>query len=128
MKSFIFALLMLISVTIFVTVNAHQTACHIDEMLAITEILPITKEAFENRSPETEMNVLKLTELWERNFPLISFTAGYENTNRCDEAIGSLFMYFQNGNGSDFTVALAEFRDSLKRLRILEGIHWQGIL
>ncbi|MBQ3489377.1 MAG: hypothetical protein IJA86_02175 [Clostridia bacterium] len=127
MKSFIFALLMLLSVTVFVTVNAKQTVSHIDEMLTLTEILPQNKKEFENKSPEAELTVLKLTELWERNFPMISFTSGYENTNRSDEAIGALSMYFENGNGSDFTVALADFRDSLARLRILEGLHWHGI-
>ena len=128
MKSFIFALLMLFSVTVFITFNAHQTVSHIDEMLALTEILPKNKKDFENSSEQTALTVDELTKLWEKCFPLISFTAGYENTNRCDEAIGALEIHFKNGDGEDFSVALSEFRDSLGRLRILEGFHWQGIL
>lgn len=127
MKSFIFAWIMLLSVTLFTTINAFQTLSHIDEMLLITEILPKNKEDFENQSDEISLSVYELSQLWEKYFPLISFTAGYENTNRCDEAIGMLEIHFNNGNGEDFSVALAEFRDSLARLKILEGLHWHGI-
>ncbi len=128
MKSFIFALLLLLSVTVFVVVNANQTVSRIDDMLALTEILPKNTEEFETISEEAALAVHELTELWDRCFPRISFTAGYENTNRCDEAIGTLAVHFKNGSGAEFTVAISEFRDSLARLRILEGVHWQGIL
>ena len=127
MKSFIFALLILFSVTIFIAFNAYQTVSHIDEMLALTEMLPKNKSDFETSSEQTLLAVNKLTSLWGNYFPLISFTAGYENTNRCDEAIGALAIHFKNGNGEDFSVALSEFRDALGRLRILEGFHWHGI-
>jgi hypothetical protein len=127
MKSFIFALLMLFSVTVFITFNAHQTISYIDEMLALTEILPKDKFDFENQSEQTLLAVNELTALWKKWFPLISFATGYENTNRCDEAIGALAIHFKNGNGEDFSVALSEFRDALDRLRILEGFHWQSI-
>ena len=127
MKSFIFALFTLFTIAAFVSFNAKQTVSRIDEMLALTEALPKSKADFENQAKENELTVGELTSLWERWFPLISFTAGYENTNRCDEAIGALAIHFENGNGEDFAVSLSEFCDSLSRLRILEGIHWHGI-
>lgn len=127
MKSFIFALLMLLSVCIFVTVNACKTTSRIDAMLSITEILPKNEEEFKNQTKKTETAVLELTRLWGKYFPLIAFTAGYENTNRCDEAIGALEIHFANSNGEDFSVSLSEFCDALSRLRMLEGFHWQGI-
>lgn len=127
MKSFIFALIMLLSVSVFITVNACKTTAHIDEMLALTECLPKTEEDFENQIKKYEAAVLELTQLWEKYFPSIAFTAGYENTNRCDEAIGALEIHFTNRNGEDFTVSLSEFCDALSRLRMLEGFHWQGI-
>ena len=102
MKSFIFALLMLFSVTVFITFNAHQNISYIDEMLALTEILPKDKFDFENQSEQTLLAVNELTALWKKWFPLISFATGYENTNRCDEAIGALAIHFKNGNGEDF--------------------------
>ena len=127
MKSFIFALLMLLSISIFVTFNALQTVSCIDDMLALTEALPKSAEEFETVSEEAERTMNELTQLWERCFPLISFTAGYANTNRCDEAVGALSIHLKNNNGTDFAVALSELQDSLARLRILEGFHWQGI-
>ena len=127
MKSFIFALLMLFSVTVFIIFNAYQTVSNIDEMLLLTDLLPRNEKDFENCAEETSLAVYELTKLWDRCFPLIAFSAGYENTNRCDEAIGALAIHFENKNGEDFSVALSEFRDSLSRLRILEGFHWQGI-
>ena len=128
MKSFIVALLMLLSVAVFIIFNASQTVSRIDDMLALTEVLPKDAREFDTMSEQAKLAVYELSELWERCFPMISFTAGYENTNRCDEAIGALAIHFKNGSGAEFTVALSEFRDSLTRLRILEGIHWQGIL
>lgn len=127
MKSFIFALLLLISSALFVTINAAQTVRKIDEMLAISDELPKTEEEFFIANG-AEDQVKALIDLWDREFPIIVCTAGYENTNRCDEAIGALAVHFQNQSGAEFSVALSEFRDSLSRLRILEGIHWQGIL
>ena len=127
MKSFIFALLLLISTALFVTINAAQTVRKIDEMLAISDELPKTEEEFFIANG-AENQVKALIDLWDREFPIIVCTAGYENTNRCDEAIGALAVHFQNQSGAEFSVALSEFRDSLSRLRILEGIHWQGIL
>ena len=127
MKSFIFALLLLISTALFVTINAAQTVRKIDEMLAISDELPKTEEEFFIANG-AEDQVKALIDLWDREFPIIVCTAGYENTNRCDEAIGALAVHFQNQSGAEFSVALSEFRDSLSRLRILEGIHWLGIL
>ena len=127
MKSFIFALLLLISTALFVTINAAQTVRKIDEMLAISDELPKTEEEFFIANG-AEDQVKALIDLWDREFPIIVCTAGYENTNRCDEAIGALAVHFQNQSGAEFSVALSEFRDSLSRLRILEGIHWHGIL
>ena len=128
MKSFIFALLMLLSIAIFVIFNSNQTTSHIDKMLTLAEKLPKTKKDFENQSENTEIIFRELTGLWKTYFPLISFTAGYENTDRCDEAMIALSVHFENGNGEDFSAAVSEFRDSLARLKILEGLHWQGIL
>jgi len=99
----------------------------IDAMLELTETLPQTEKDFEQLSPDTEETVRQLIGLWDREFPFIAFTAGYENTNRCDEAIGALSVHYQNGSVSDFTVALAVFCDALSRLRILEGFHLESI-
>ena len=126
MKSFIFALALLLSVTLFVTVNSAKTVNRIDTMLAIANGLPKAMEDFSDISG-IENNVTTLVKLWDKEFPSIVCTAGYENTNRCDEAIGALAVHFKNENIADFTVALSEFCDGLSRLRILEGIHWQGV-
>lgn len=126
MKSFIFALLLLLSVSLFVTVNAAQTVSRIDQMLAIADDLPKNEADFISANGTAD-KVNALISLWDKEFPSIVCTAGYENTNRCDEAIGALAVHFQNRNGADFSVALSEFCDSLSRLRILEGLHWQGI-
>ena len=126
MKSFIFALLLLLSVSLFVTVNAAKTVSRIDQMLAIADDLPKNEADFISANGTAE-KVNALISLWDKEVPSIVCTAGYENTNRCDEAIGALAVHFRNKNGADFSVALSEFCDGLSRLRILEGIHWQGI-
>lgn len=125
MKSFIVACILLLSVTLFVVFNAHTTVSAIDEMLALADTLPQTAADFEYG--EAEEKVLALTALWDQKFPCIAFTAGYENTNRCDEAIGALTIHFKNQNALDFAVSLSEFKDTLERLRILEGFHHEGI-
>ena len=127
MKSFLLAIILLLTVTLFVSINAGKTVSRIDEMLRIANALPKTEDAFLS-AEDIGNEVLILIELWDQDFPKIARTAGYANTNRCDQAIGALAIHFQNQSGAEFSVALSEFRDSLSRLRILEGLHWQGIL
>ncbi len=127
MKSFIVALILICSVTVFIIINAGQTVSAIDEMLALAESLPQNVDIFDTEYENIQETVYSLCLLWDKKFPYIAFTAGYENTNRCDEAIGSIRVHFENRNGTDFTVARAEFCDCLDRLRILEGFHLQGI-
>jgi hypothetical protein len=126
MKSFIFALLLLLAVSLFATVHSVRTVARIDNLLKLADTLPTSEEAITASSAVTE-NVTALIALWDREFPAIAFSVGYQNTDRCDEAIGALAVHFRNNNGADFTVALTEFRDSLCRLRILEGFHPEGI-
>lgn len=127
MKSFILAITLLLTVSIFTTVNACKTTSRIDEMLNLANTLPKTEEAF-LYAKDFDDDVLALISLWDQIFPSLVCTAGYANTNRCDEAIGALATHFQNRNGSDFTVALSAFCDGLSRLRILEGMSWESIL
>ena len=126
MKSFILAVFLLLTVSIFVTYNAGKTVAYIDEMLQLADALPKNQEAFINSGPIDD-TVIALITLWDQKFPVIVCTAGYANTNRCDEAIGALSIHFQNQSGADFAVALSEFCDGLSRLRILEGLNWEGI-
>jgi hypothetical protein len=126
MRSFIFAVFLLSAVTVFTAINAVQTVRRIDEMLALADTLPKNEEEFSS-AEDIDKNVLALIELWDREFPAIAFTAGYDNTNRCDEAIGALEVHFRNNNGADFSVALSEFCDGISRLRILEGFRLEGI-
>ena len=126
MKSFILAVFLLLGVSFFVILNAVKTVSAIDEMLYLANALPKTEEDFIN-SDAIDDRVLALIALWDQKFPSIACTAGYANTNRCDEAIGALSVHFQNQNGADFAVALSEFCDGLSRLRVLEGIDWEGI-
>ena len=126
MKSFVFAVFLLSAVTLFITVNSAKTVERIDTMLALADVLPKSEEDF-SAAECIDGDVLALVELWDREFPAIAFTAGYDNTNRCDEAIGALSVHFRNGNGAEFAVALSEFCDGLYRLKILEGFHWEGV-
>ena len=126
MKSFVIALILFLSVMSFVFFNAHATVSAIDELLGIAETLPLRVQ--EIHFEEDLKTVRALTALWDQKFPYIAFTAGYENTNRCDEAIGALSVHFENRNDLDFAAALSEFRDGLKRLRILEGFRIEGII
>ena len=126
MRSFIFAVFLLSAVTVFTAINAVQTVRRIDEMLALADTLPKNEEEFSS-AEDIDKSVLALIELWDREFPAIALTAGYDNTNRCDEAIGALEVHFRYNNGADFTVALSEFCDGISRLRILEGFRLEGI-
>ena len=126
MKSFLLAIFLLLSVSLFVSVNAGKTVFRIDDILCIANALPKTEEAFLSAG-NIGNDVFALIDLWDQEFPKIARTAGYANTNRCDQAIGALAIHFQNRNGAEFSVALSEFCDGLRRLRTLEGISWEGI-
>ena len=121
MRSFIIACVLLSLVILFVCLNSFATVRTLDEMLSLSAMLPETAEDFRLRYEDYRPTAEKLWSLWNEKFSRIAFTAGYENTNRCDEAIGALKIHFQNKNAQDFTVSLSEFRDALKRLRHLES-------
>ena len=61
MKSFIIALILLFSVTLFVSINAVTTVRSIDELLSLTDTLPQNEDAFAN-DPE------KTAETWHDGF------------------------------------------------------------
>ena len=126
MKSFLSAIFLSLTVCLFVSINASKTVFRIDEMLHIANTLPKTEEAFSS-ADDINRDVSMLIDIWDHEIPKIARTAGYANTNRCDQAIGALAVHFQNRNGAEFAVALSEFCDGLQRLRTLEGISWEGI-
>ena len=127
MKSFVVALILIASVFTFVILNSFYTVSAIDEMLALSENLPKTAEDFHRNRNTADSVVTHLTNLWDQKFPFIVFMSGYGNIDRCDAAIRAFSVHFQNGNINDYLVALSEFRDGLKRLRILEGLHPESI-
>lgn len=127
MKSFVVALILIASVFTFVILNSFYTISAIDEMLALSENLPKTAEDFHRNRDTAAPVVAQLSTFWDQKFPFIVFMSGYGNIDRCDAAIRTLAVHFQNGNTSDYLVALSEFRDGLKRLRILEGWHPESI-
>ena len=126
MKSFLSAIFLSLTVCLFVSINASKTVFRIDEMLHIANTLPKTEEAFSS-ADDINRDVSMLIDLWDHEFPKIARTAGYANTNRCDQAIGALAVHFQNRNGNEFAVTLSELCDGLYRLRTLEGISWEGL-
>lgn len=125
MKSFIVAWILLFCVICFVSINAFITVRAIDEMTALTETIPLSVDEILYETDAEKVRTLSA--LWDRYFPYIAFTAGYTNTERCDQAIGALSIHFRNRNFSDFAAAVSECHDALLRLRILEGVHAEGI-
>ncbi len=126
MKSFMIALVLLVLVIGFIVWNAIDLQKTFDEMLVIVESLPFEAKEFK-KDAETEHAVEELYRLWDKNFARIAFTSGYDNCNRADEALGSLFIHFKNDNASDFTHARLMFWDSLRRLKMLESFHFDSI-
>lgn len=125
MKTFIAALAILISVLIFVLCNMVSITQKIDAMLTIAERLPSDKTEFEGQ--DLASDVTNLWQFWDGNFGAIAFTCGYDNLNRADDAMLSLFISWKNQNADDFCVARKIFCDSLERLRKLESFHIDGL-
>ena len=73
MKSFIFALIILLSSALFVTINSAQTVKKIDKMLAITDALPKTEDEFLIANGAKDQ-VEALIALWDVEFPSIVCT------------------------------------------------------
>ena len=96
-------------------------------MLEITEALPLEAKDFK-KDDETRALVDKLYNLWDKKMGRIVFTGGYDNCNRADEAISALYIHYHNDNGGDFTHARLVLLDSLNRLKMLEGLHFDSIL
>ncbi len=120
MKTFIIALVVLVLVSGFVIWNAWDLTRTLDTLLSLTEALPFESADFKE-TPETGAHIHELYRLWDKSFDRIAMVSGYENLSRADEAIGSLFIHYENGNAADFTHARLMAWDSLKRLRHLES-------
>ena len=127
MKSFVIACILLAGISVFVCLHTHHTTEVLEDMTALTRTFAQSEEDFFNEYENMRDNVEKLYHLWDEHFSYIAFTVGYNNINRCDEAIGDLHISFQNRNADDFFAALARFRDALSRLRILESFHPESI-
>ena len=127
MKSFMIACLLLTVISVCVCLHTHHTTEILEEMTALSQTFAQSEEEFFNEYENMRENVEKLYHLWDEHFSYIAFTVGYSNTNRCDEAIGDLHIYFQNRDAGDFIASLARFHDALSRLRILESLHPESI-
>lgn len=127
MKTFIVALLLISIVFTFVVCNSCYIGNKIDTLLEIAETLPSDADAFEADKNNIEEDMERLWQMWDESFNRIAFTAGYDNINRADEAILSMYISYRNGNGDDFAVARMSFCDGLKRLRMLESFTLDGI-
>ncbi len=127
MRSFIIACALFFCVITFVCIHTRHTSEILDEISALSETLRQAEDEFLTEYPDVSLRVSALCALWDRHFPYIAFTVGYDNTNRCDEAIGDLQVYFRNRNADEFAAALARFTDALSRLRMLESFHPESI-
>ena len=126
MKTFLIALLLLLLIVGFVICNTIDLQKTLHELIALTEALPFEASEF-RQSPETQEIVEKLYHLWDKEFNRIVFTSGYLNCNRADEELTALFIHYRNNNAEDFTHARLLLWDSLCRLKILEGFHFDSI-
>ena len=127
MKTFIAAIVILSAIIGFVIWNTIDLQKTLGEMLEITEALPLEAKDFK-KDDETRALVDKLYNLWDKKMGRIVFTGGYDNCNRADEAISALYIHYHNDNGGDFTHARLVLWDSLNRLKMLEGLHFDSIL
>jgi hypothetical protein len=127
LKSFIIACILLGLVGTFVCLHTHHTAEILNEISALTQAIPTTETEFFTEYASVSSYISELCSLWDRYFSYIAFTIGYDNTNRCDEAICDLQAYCENRSAEDFAAALLRFRDALDRLRMLESFHPQSI-
>ena len=126
MKTFLAALVLFALIVGFVVWNTIDLQKTFQELLTLTEALPFEAEDF-RKDAQTQETVENLYRLWDKKFSRIAFTGGYENCNRADEALGSLFIHFQNDNAEDFTHARLMLWDSLRRLKMLESFHFDSI-
>lgn len=127
MKTFLVSLVLTAAVLTFVICNSLYIGGKIEELLAIAEELPADADAFE-ADAAAEEKMEQLWTLWDESFERIAFTSGYENLNRADDAILTMYISFQNRNADDFTIARMTFCDGLKRLKMLESFSLDGIL
>ncbi|MBQ9748265.1 MAG: hypothetical protein IJV98_05720 [Clostridia bacterium] len=127
MKTFLIALFILALTVSFVVWNAWDLNRTAETLSALTRSLPEDAASF-HKDAQTESTLAELYGLWDRKFERIAFTVGYNNCNRADEALLSLIAHYRNESAEDFTHARLLLLDSLRRLRVLEGISPESIL
>lgn len=127
MKTFLISVLLFCVVLILVICNALYIRKTTEELLILAESLPADADAFEAQYHAAAEEMDALYTLWDKSFMRLAFTTGYDNINRADDAMLSMYVNFENKSGEDFAVSRAIFCDGVRRLQSLESFSFHGI-
>ena len=127
MKTFVIALLLMGIIFVFVCYNSLTILHKTDILLTMAENFPANAAEFEEKKRTIAHEVESFSILWDSSVPMLTYTSGYENLNRADEAAILLYAAFLNDCAADFVAARYDFCDAMRRLRSFEKISFSSV-
>ena len=127
MKTFLAALLLMVIITGFATVNTRFILRKTDELLTMAEAFPENAEQFLAKKDALAHEVAAFTALWDRTIPFLCYASNYQNFSRADEAVSLLHASIQGDSATDFIVARADFLCAMRRFHDFESISFSSV-
>ena len=127
MKTFLAALLLMVIITGFATVNTRFILKKADELLAMAEAFPDNTAQFLAKKDALAHEVAAFTALWDRTIPFLCYASNYQNLSRADEAVSLLHASIQGDSATDFIVARADFLCAMRRFHDFESISFSSV-
>ena len=127
MKTFLAALLLMIIIAGFATVNTRLILRKTDELLTMAEAFPDDTAQFLAKKDALAHEVAAFTTLWDRAIPLLCYASNYQNLSRADEAVSLLHASIQSDSATDFITARADFLCAMRRFLAFESISFSSV-
>ncbi len=124
MKSVIISVILLLTVTVGVTVNAVHTCKTVEDLQSKAEELNVSGEATEK---EKEM-FSSLRSEWERKKNILTYLYDYREIENIELAVTRMENAIFSKNTDDFCIYKGEFLYSLSRLEEISAFSFKNIL
>lgn len=118
MKAFIFSTVTIIALLILSSIYSIYICTLIDDMIALTDTLPKSREDFSQKHIN---NIEEIRALWDKHDTLFHLFIDDHNHTAAELALSMLEDYTNTDNFDDFVFAKSNFHSSLEDIKLIEG-------
>lgn len=128
MKGFWTVLVVLTVLCLLLVIHTIYIGNITQDLVNYANALPESVDAFEAARAYNSEAPHILYENWDHAIRILSFSIPYAQIDRADEAIAELIAAWNARDSANYLAAREKTKDTLQRIHMLQGVHWQGIL